>query len=98
MTDTDRDHDPEIRYLDLKVSPKSSRDAVLGWYGEALKVAVTAAPERGRANAAVASLLAAALDVPVSCIEVVAGHGRARKRVAIKGLTQIELSARLPQR
>jgi uncharacterized protein (TIGR00251 family) len=89
---------PELRYLDVKVSPKASRDAVLGWYGDALKIAVTAAPERGRANAAVAALLAETLRIPVSRVEVVAGHAAARKRLAIEGLTQAELYARLPQR
>jgi len=33
--------------LDVKVSPKASRNAVTGWMGEVLKISVTAAPERG---------------------------------------------------
>jgi uncharacterized protein (TIGR00251 family) len=89
---------PELQYLDVKVSPKASRDAVLGWYGDALKIAVTAAPERGRANAAVAALLAESLRIPASRIEVVAGRTTARKRLSIEGLTRAELYARLPQR
>ncbi len=39
--------------LDLKVVPKSSRDCIAGWLGDALKVRVRAPAERGKANAAV---------------------------------------------
>ncbi|MBV8062463.1 MAG: DUF167 domain-containing protein, partial [Nevskia sp.] len=49
--------------LELKVSPKASRNAITGFLGEALKVAVTAAPERGKANEAAEELLAKALDL-----------------------------------
>jgi len=82
-------------YLELKVGPKASRDAILGWYGTALKVTVTAAPERGRANAAVASLIADALDLPSSAVEVVGGLTNSRKRIAITGLDEPELHRRL---
>ena len=84
--------------LDLKVSPKASRDAVLGWHGAELKVAVTAVPERGRANAAVIALLAQTLAIAPSRISVVAGASSARKRVAIEGFSAEQLSARLPPR
>ena len=86
-----------VALLDLKVTPKASRDALLGWLGEALKVAVTAAPERGRANAAVEALLAGTLDIAPSRVSVVAGHASARKRVAINGLSAEDVRRRLSQ-
>ncbi|MEK7839378.1 MAG: DUF167 domain-containing protein, partial [candidate division NC10 bacterium] len=49
--------------LTVKVIPKSSRDSIAGWVGDALKVCVTAAPERGKANAAVEAVLADALGL-----------------------------------
>ena len=36
--------------LQLKVSPKASRDAIGGWMGDTLKLSVTAVPERGKAK------------------------------------------------
>jgi uncharacterized protein (TIGR00251 family) len=81
--------------LEIKVTPKSSRDAILGWLGDALKIAVTAAPERGRANAAVEDLLARTLQIAPSCVNVVAGHTSSRKRVAIKGLNAVDARRRL---
>lgn len=52
--------------LRIKVVPKSSRNRIAGWIGEALKVCVTAAPERGKANAAVQEVLAEAWPFPRS--------------------------------
>jgi len=53
-----------VTRLRLRVSPKAKRNAVQGLRGDALKMSVTAAPERGRANDAVIALLAEALDLP----------------------------------
>lgn len=73
--------------LDVKVSPKASRNAVTGWMGEVLKISVTAAPERGKANDAVEQLMADVLGLPRSAVTVVAGHSSKLKRVQIVGLT-----------
>lgn len=68
------------------VSAGASRSGVTGLYGEALKVAVRAAPERGRANAEVEEVLAGFFGVPRGAVEVVAGHTARRKRVRIAGI------------
>ncbi|HZR34249.1 MAG TPA: DUF167 domain-containing protein [Nevskia sp.] len=81
--------------LQLKVSPGASRNAVLGFLGETLKLAVTAAPERGKANEAVEALLAEALDLPKGAVRVVAGHAARSKRVEIAGLEAAEIVRRL---
>ena len=44
--------------LRLRVKPRSRRDRLIGAYGGALKIEVSAAPERGKANVAVKKLLA----------------------------------------
>jgi uncharacterized protein (TIGR00251 family) len=71
--------------IQLKVVPKSSRDRVVGWVGDRLKVQVTAAPERGKANAAVVDVLAGALGVPRSRVRIVAGETSPLKTVEIDG-------------
>ncbi len=62
--------------IDVWVVPGSSRDSVDGPHGDALKVRVTAPADRGRANEAVAALLAAHFDAPVT---LVAGPTSRRK-------------------
>jgi hypothetical protein len=54
---------------------------VVGVYGEAIKVQVTAPPVDGAANAAVQDVLAAWLSVPRSAITIVKGQS-ARDKVA----------------
>lgn len=70
--------------LSLKVVPKSSKDEIVGLLEDgALKVKVTAPPEKGKANAAVCELLAAAFDVPKRNVEILRGETSANKQVRI---------------
>jgi uncharacterized protein YggU (UPF0235/DUF167 family) len=80
----------------VKVSPKAARNAVLGWHDDMLKIAVTAAPERGKANAAVQAVLADALCVPKSAITLLHGETQSRKLFDIAGLEDGEILRRLP--
>lgn len=81
--------------LNLKVAPKSSRNAVTGWTGDTLKLSVTTAPEKGKANQRVIEVLAQALDVPRSSISIVRGETAATKQVEIAQLSETEVFARL---
>lgn len=75
--------------LTLRVVPKAAREAIVGIMptpdGEALKVSVTAAPDKGKANAAVAALLAKTFKVAKSSVAVVSGETDRRKIVRIMG-------------
>lgn len=82
--------------LAVKVSPKASRNAVLGWHDAMLKVSVTAAPERGKANAAVQALLAEVLRLPRSAITLLQGDTHSHKLFDIAGLDDGEILRRLP--
>jgi uncharacterized protein YggU (UPF0235/DUF167 family) len=68
---------------------------VVGRYGDAWKLRVAAAPERGKANDAVLELLAEALEVPGGSIELVRGHGARDKVVTVRGLSAREAESRL---
>jgi uncharacterized protein (TIGR00251 family) len=72
------------------VTPKASSSRLDGVAEDAegrhfLRVRVTEAPEKGKANAAVVKLLAKALRLPKSAIEVVSGESDRNKTVAIRG-------------
>ena len=79
--------------LKVKVVPGSSRDQIVGWLGDALKIKVTAPPEKGKANEAVIDLLAEALGVSSDDIEIVSGHSSPSKIVAITGMDDEAIKA-----
>ena len=81
--------------LRLRVVPGSKEPGVVGRQGEAWKLRVTAAPERGRANAATLRLLAKTLGVGPADVRLVAGHGSRDKIVVVSGLGQAEAERRL---
>jgi uncharacterized protein YggU (UPF0235/DUF167 family) len=56
---------------------------------------VTAPPEGGRANEAVIGLLAGALDVPKSRVNIIRGMASREKLVMIESLTREEVQRRL---
>ncbi len=66
----------------LRLTPKGGRDAIEGLETLAdgrcvLKARVRAAPEDGRANAALEQLVAKTLEAPKSAVSIVAGHAAA---------------------
>ena len=85
---------PRFR-LPIKVVPGSSRSDIAGWLGDALRVRVTAPAERGKANAAVESLISTALGLPSGSVRIIAGGASPRKTVEIAGLTEAEVLRRL---
>lgn len=81
--------------LKVKVVPGASRSEIAGWLGDAIKVRVAAPPERGRANAAVESLICTTLALPRGSVRVIAGGTSPRKTVEITGLGEEEIRRRL---
>lgn len=80
--------------FNVLVSAGSSRSGVQGLHGDALKLAVRAAPEKGKANDEVESVLAEFLGIPRKQIAVVAGQTSRRKRVQALGCSSAQLKAR----
>ncbi len=83
----------------LRVTPGASANRIKGVAADAegvavLTVAVTAAPEGGKANAALIRLLAKTWKVPKTSLSVASGAGSRRKVVHIAG-DPGELLARL---
>lgn len=74
----------------MRLTPRAAADRLGGVRAEAdggvaLKAAVTAPPEDGKANAALVALLAKAWRVPKSVISVVAGASDRRKTLLVEG-------------
>ncbi len=81
--------------ISLRVIPSASRDAVMGWQGDVLRVHVRAPAQRGKANQAVLRLLAAALRIERQRLRIVRGQTSRQKVVFVDGLEETEIRARL---
>jgi uncharacterized protein (TIGR00251 family) len=77
--------------LSVRAQPGARRNGVQGEQNGALKVAVTAPPENGRANAALVELLRDALGVKRSQIELVSGQTSREKKFLIRRIKKAEL-------
>lgn len=72
--------------VSVRVQPRASRAAIVGWREGVLAVRVTAPPVEGEANRAVEALLARALGVRGSAVRVVRGDRSRDKLVRVDGL------------
>ncbi|HAX81549.1 MAG TPA: hypothetical protein DCY40_03140, partial [Actinobacteria bacterium] len=86
MTDDFLSFHPDGVVVAVWVVPGSSQDRVGGLHAGAVRVRTTAPAEGGKANRAVARLLAACLGGTRA--EVIAGHGTRRKRVLVRGVSR----------
>ncbi|MFT4048381.1 MAG: DUF167 domain-containing protein [Solirubrobacterales bacterium] len=73
--------------ISLRVTPKGGANRIGEPVNGRLRVRVTAAPEDGKANAAVTKLLAKALRVSRSSIEVASGGASRDKVVVVTGIS-----------
>jgi hypothetical protein len=84
--------------LAVRAQPGARKNAVGGEHGGALKVAVTAPPEDGRANAAVVELLRDWLGLRRSEVELAGGLTNRNKQVLIRGRSPEDVAALLAAR
>lgn len=85
---------PDGLRLAVRLAPKASRERIIGLApdadgGVALKIAVTAAPEAGKANDALLALLARRLGVPKRHLTLAQGVTDRRKLVHVQGDPQV---------
>jgi uncharacterized protein (TIGR00251 family) len=81
--------------LPVRAQPGARRAGVQGEQNGALKVAVTAPPEDGRANQALLEVLREVLGLKRSQVELLSGQTSRDKRFLIRGLTKEELAGRV---
>ena len=73
--------------IKVRAAPGSSRERVCGLHGDSLKVAVSAPPERGKANQAILRVLADALGWKRSLLQLESGATSRDKWVRIEGVS-----------
>jgi len=85
----------ETLTLNVKVVPNASRDRVAGRYADGIKIQTSAPPEAGKANAAVARILAQFLALKPAQVELVSAPANPRKQFRISGLSPVQLATKL---
>lgn len=81
--------------LPVRAQAGAKRSEIRGEQAGALKVLVTQAPEKGKANKAIVALLAEALDLKKSQIELLAGETSPQKKLLICDISREELAKRI---
>jgi len=74
---------PDGLVLRLYIQPKASRDSIVGLHGDELKVAITAPPVDGQANAHLVKFLAKQFRVAKSHVVIEKGELGRHKQVKI---------------
>jgi uncharacterized protein len=78
--------------LDILVQPRASRAKIGPMHDGRLKIAVTAPPVDGEANAAVIELIARRLGIARGDVEVIAGASSRRKTLRIANATAEQIA------
>jgi len=72
-------------YLNVHAQPGARRAQLRGLHGDAVKIAIGEAAQDGKANKAITRVIAKALNLPVSDVEITSGMTSRRKRVFLRG-------------
>ncbi len=71
-------------HLKLYIQPKASRDQLIGIHGEEFKIAITAPPVDGKANAHLKKYLAKQFKVAKGQVNIVKGEQGRHKQIIIE--------------
>jgi hypothetical protein len=71
----------------VRVHPRAKKNAITGALGDALKVSLTAPPEKGRANEACIEFFAKLLRVARSSVTIASGQASRNKVICVSGVT-----------
>jgi len=77
--------------INVKVLPRSSKNEIVGFEGENLKVRVKSPPVDGLANKDLIKLMAKHLDISKDRIEIISGHTSRLKILRLHGIKQTDL-------
>ena len=78
--------------LPVRAAPGARRNEIRGEQNGCLKICVTEAPEKGKANKALIALLSKAFSLRKSQLELLAGETSRQKRFLVRGVTPQELA------
>jgi uncharacterized protein (TIGR00251 family) len=86
---------PEGTILPVRAQPGARRNEIRGEQNGMLKVSVTQAAEKGKANKALIALLSKGLSLRKSQLELISGTTSSQKRFLVREVTLDQLSERI---
>jgi uncharacterized protein (TIGR00251 family) len=89
--------DSEGVVFTVRVQPRASRDEIAGVMEGAMKVRLQAPALEDRASLALCGYLAQLLKTPKSAVRILSGDRSRIKRIAIRGVTELEVRRLLTQ-
>jgi hypothetical protein len=81
--------------LKIRVQPRASKNQIVGWMEDSLKVRLTAPPVEGEANVALLRFIAEYFGLPRSKVVLLTGSTSRQKVIRIEGLTAAEVTQRV---
>jgi uncharacterized protein (TIGR00251 family) len=88
---------PEGCILLIRAQPGARRVGIQGEVGGALKVAVSASPDKGKANQAIMEVLQKILGLKNSQIQLIGGFTNRQKKVLIRDLSKTQLESKIAE-
>ncbi len=70
----------------VRVTPRASKNQIVGVEGDAVKIRLAAPPVEGKANEELVKFLASLLDVSRASVEIIAGQSSRNKVIGIRGV------------
>lgn len=83
--------------IPIKAQAGARRNGISGEFAGSLRVSVTQAPEKGKANGAIIDVIAEQLKLRRNQIELIAGQTSPQKKFRVTGIGLAELEARVAQ-
>jgi len=83
--------------FEIRACPGASRRCAGGEHNGALRVQTTAPPEKGKANNDILEILAEALGIRRSRLDIVSGRTSRDKKIRVSGMERDELEKKLSE-
>ena len=83
-------------WLSVRLTPRSTLDAIDGVGDGVLRARVSAPPVDGAANAALVRLIASELKIPKGSVRIVSGESSRSKVIAVDDVDRASIVARWP--
>lgn len=81
--------------LKVRISPNSKKNEIIGWFGDQLKIKITAPAEKGKANKELINFLARELELARSSISIIKGLTSRSKTLNISRISAKEFSQKI---